>query len=559
MTSLMLEFPPLQMPATAARRRGVPAMKPRQLVRWAAQLPRGRHAVCVEQALVRLRELNGHPYPVTRRERLLGVLAPVADELAAGLVSELNRVTVPLSVRTRANAAALDEVLEALIGAYKLLTRQWVGQVARRGTRPASESHRMLAAGVHRIMDLLGQRLLNGYRLYGPAPSGVWRELHLLYRYAEERALHRIKIAPTHTTCRSDCIHTTYLRLLLLALAEPASLMPDEIETLYQWLAEHAGACALTTLERLVGYGEFVVDFGLDRPPRFVSDAARWQAADARVIELTPLRRRVEQQLQPLLRAGLERQGSRGLQQRQQRDLLLRLAETWQGGRARKMPRRARPGRVSLTLGLLASHASLYGTRRYTPAMDELKLHGLQDTVAASEFARVFRQALEADKRNAGLSAPIWSDWQRTNISGTGLGLHHNHESCPPVRPGELVVYRPADSVRPWHIGVIRWLRSESEGGLDIGVSTLGRHAIAVSLRGLSGPATGVDYTRGLLLALRDGTRTVPTLLTSETRYDIGCEVLVNDGRQLRQVRLTRLRLVSRHFAQFDYQTLAAP
>lgn len=580
-TGLLPEFPPLQLPVRTPTGRRSGMLKPRQLARWAAQLPRANLSVCVEQVCERLRALNAQDYPLSRRERLLAVLAPLADELIKDLAGQLGTVCLPMPTRGRASLTALSALLAALTEAYKLLAQQWSEQLLRRGGGARPEEAAGLAACVQRIMDLLGQRLLVAYRCYAPPPPGLWRELHLLYRYAEDRDWQRFPVVPMHGERRVDDIHAGYMRQLLLALAEPAGLMPDEIVALDLWLAEVVGECTLSAQWEMGGAGDFMIDLGLDRPPRYQSAEIPWQGIDVRVIELAALRRRVEQQLQPLLRRGLEQQGSRSLLLRHKRDLLLHLAETWRGGRVRKTPRRPRPGLVRLAVGLSPACTCLRDTRRPTPTMDELKLCSTREDMAAADFASRYRAALEADKHLAAATAPMWSDWRRTNLSATGLGLHHAAEGCPAVRPGELLIFRVQegrgedarlakrrveDGTAGWCIGVIRWLRSDEEqadeeqawagGGVNMGVWELGRDGIAVHTRGLGGPAAGTGYTGGLLLALHEGSRTVPTLLTAETRYDVGSEILINDGRELRRVRLTRLRLITRHFARFDFQTI---
>lgn len=70
---------------------------------------------------------------------------------------------------------------------------------------------------------------------YLPVDSAIWRRLHRLYSFAEREKIERVPVAlyakQEETSCTSE-----YLQPMMLHLANPASLLPDQIEMIDFWL-----------------------------------------------------------------------------------------------------------------------------------------------------------------------------------------------------------------------------------------------------------------------------------------------------------------------------------
>ncbi len=100
------------------------------------------------------------------------------------------------------------------------------------------------------------------------------------------------------------------------------------------------------------------------------------------------------------------------------------------------------------------------------------------------------------------------------------------------VRIGELVGLSPAIAggvdrgpESPWLIGIVRWLRSETNGDLHVGVELLARNARPAAIRGIDDKGARGPVQRALLIELENGAQKLllPSVGGRQFRgYEIG-------------------------------------
>lgn len=97
-----------------------------------------------------------------------------------------------------------------------------------------------------RAMSCITSRMLGLGHAYRAVPAALWQQLHLLYRYAEERrvAAKRIKDALNHEDGTNSC-EAAYAKALLLGLADPQQLTSRQILQLDRWLDRWSARAAL--------------------------------------------------------------------------------------------------------------------------------------------------------------------------------------------------------------------------------------------------------------------------------------------------------------------------
>jgi len=553
-----MQLPELRL---AARERGMRApTRPRQLARWARTLPQGDGRRAAADVLGQLRRLNLHDYAPRQRASLNGIVRPLAESVLEALRRPLRGGSLAVEDGQRGAAADIQQLLQALADADRLVIEGLSAQ-----SRPKPADTPLLAEAVHGEVTALSQRLLESYRVYHSEPPGVWRELHRLYRFAEERGLLERTVGDPHgqrPPAVRRSIELAYKRIVLLAIAEPYHLMPGEAGELYDTLAGWAGACEIRPLGELPPNGDYIVDLAVDMAPRYVPGDMQVKPAAGHILDIDAVREALDAAIQPLLSQAREGAAASRLAERQRRDRLMRLADTWSGHPARRAPRRAHRAQIQMTAGLNGCHYQLSGGAAFTPEMDALKITtsarrpSSMDLPASAEqtpqalFATAYREALQRDKRHQDRGTYAVHPWLQINDSEAGIAL-----SCPPervggVRVGELAAYRFTAGQGPaWRIGAVRWLRQGDSGTVEMGIKNLADRAIAIGAKGIAGVGAHSEYFRALLLA-GDG---AATLITPAAIFDVGSELLINDRRQLRRVRLTRLLLSTRAFTQFEY------
>ncbi len=138
----------------------------------------------------------------------------------------------------------------------------------------AREARPRLLPGSGRNLPRLLQRSLEGmartvtacYRAYSPIPPKTWLDAHRIYDFARERNLHQ---QPLDAANPQVTLEAMYVRMLLLALANPYGLLPGQLDTVLQYLDAHAHWAKLTDIAPVhrMAKAVAIVPVGHDFPP----------------------------------------------------------------------------------------------------------------------------------------------------------------------------------------------------------------------------------------------------------------------------------------------------
>lgn len=563
-SGVRMTLPRLNIPSQDVGQRPKPYYRPRQLEQWAAELAIGNTTVAAHQMLEQLRSLNRACYPARERLRLHNALRPVFSELLHALRQSLRQASIPLDYKNQYNASLVQQLYEEMAIGYKLI----VSEFALTAKLKELENLLMQEAAYLSIV-YLSHRLVEAYSLYQPEPVHVWSDLNQLYLFAETRQFHLNTIddpLPDTTLAIYPTIDFAYKRIVLLALAEPYHLMQYEADDLFRLVAASVPSCQIENYNDIVTSGEYIIDLHADAGPRFIAQDQEWRAASPRLVDITQVKSQLNTHLQRLLRSSSQyaQLEAVSLVERQQRDMLLRLADAWSASLVRKSNRFNLDAEVELTPGLNACHHYISNSSMFTPEMDELKL-----TVDKTDpgvdvhtvFATAYREALQKDRRHAFQQYQLNPWWQR-NVSPIGIALDYNHPDAGlDIRVGELVAYRFANrKKRRWNIGVIRWLQHENtdsqKASIHTGIMNLANGAIAVGTKAIKGLGSGTDYFRALMIPKQISIEQTRSIIVPALLYDVGSVLTINMRQRLFHVRLSRMMLSTRSFSQFEFEVI---
>lgn len=562
-----MALPNLSIPSQDLSRRPRPYMRPRQLQLWAAELPIGNTTVAAHQMLEQLKTLNRSRYPVKERLHLHNSLRPVLSELTHAMRHPLRQTSIPLDYKHQYNANLAQQILEQMAIGYKLV----ISELAI-NSRLKEYDSLLLQEATYLAILYLGQRLLEAYSLYQPIADKVWLDLNQLFLFADNRQIHLNTIDdmyPDTAIAIYPTIDFAYKRILLLALAEPYHLMQYEAEDLYRFVATSVQSCKLENYPAVLANGEYMIDLAGNCGPRFISPDQEWEAAEPRIIDISVITAQLNKHLRRLLTNnahGAELEAV-SLVERQQRDMLLRLADAWNGALVRKAKRFTLDAETELGCGLNTSHYFLSNGSLFTPEMDELKLVANLDEKEDkihTVFATTYREALQRDRRHSFQQYQLNPWWQR-NISPIGIALNcENSEYNLDMRVGELVIYRfSRKPTRRWHIGVVRWLQQgnnlDNHGNINIGIMNIANGAVAVGSKATKGLGSGTDYFRSLLIPKQVSVQQTRSIIVPAFIYDVGTILVVNMRQRMFHIRLTRMMLSTRSFTQFDFEVIERP
>jgi hypothetical protein len=547
---------------------------PKQARAWLAALPladSGDSARDIYQALYTLNRLELAPH--TRLELMALYRAPVAT-VSTVLHSQYSGLGLPLAPGMRQLAEFIRQLqMEMAIG-YKCAIQDL------REARVSWGRKYQLALASARAMDYLGEVLLRSYQAYMPPPSGVWTEIHTLFRYAEEQdSLEQ----PVEVSDEGDGGTTTisrrYRQILLLALCNPYQLPHNECNHVNAFLAAWANKALIDVQLNIADpTGHFLINLALDAPPTaMVQQQALKASPELRVLNTIEVARivhgfikRLEQgESVRLLKLGDEISDSGG------REMLRRMIKLLGLTPRRKFARTKTRGHMSLCTGINALHFFSSGRKPFTPPQAEVrqeptKVPAAVDPAAGDENAdsadsEVIDVALlatraelprwlSAAKLTTPESFPV-DRWRLQDESARGLLLAREGDLAGQVRVGDVLGMQGGHDTSAWHIGVIRWIKSPEPRQVEMGVERLAPKVTPVAVRssGVARP-TG-RYTQALLLPAMPVLQRPATLLIPRGLYDASHELELVVGTEApRAVRI--LKLLERT-ASFDLVVFA--
>jgi hypothetical protein len=126
---------------------------------------------------------------------------------------------------------------------------------------------------------------------------------------------------------------------------------------------------------------------------------------------------------------------------------------------------------------------------------------------------------------------------------------------------GEVIAFKSehAPGADDWSIGVVRWLRTDAQESLELGIGLLADDALAVAARGVKGVGKDSEYFRSLLIPKRDPRRYTTTLIVPAAVFDVGSVIFVNTGTDVFFAQLTKLMDATNSFSLFQFKIVDAP
>ncbi|MHB1950789.1 MAG: hypothetical protein ACYCQK_04875 [Acidiferrobacteraceae bacterium] len=451
-------------------------LRSRKARHWVEQLPIADSVQTARQLYRAVYRLNRSQLRAEDRLDLMELYSAPVSAVSDLLSVHLEQFVLPLAGKKRRLADFLRGLHMEMAYGYKAA----VQEMADRRT-PAEEQ---LTIAIRRAIECLGNVLAYSYRVYIPYPSGVWRELHALYAYAE----HHGYVGEEGAVNRSvETIRHRYLEALLLGVTGPYQLFPGDCKRIE------------TLLRRVVTPGRidlhdpddvrqrFLVDLVSDAPPTWGSLPKA--TASLRVLDVGGLQRYAARMYERITQDNAAARDTLGLDMlgTAAAALLDRLLRTLGTPPIRRSERVKGKGMVAACTGFKASHFFLTGQagideERPKPELllraeteDYIDLD--EDNVCRTTAAEYFRVL----------------PWIVRDEGPSGLSLVRDGSEVLSVQTGDLVAVERAP--RAWQLAVARWLKTPDADRLEIGLEILSTRPKAVFIETRYGrkPAILVD------------------------------------------------------------------
>jgi cyclic-di-GMP-binding protein len=302
-----------------------------------------------------LAALNRLDMGESRRGELVAQYWKAAQHLWTPLSREFIRAPQPLRGEAQDAARAAITLAAELSNAYKRMLETELDK------RISLGGARLQTALVRRSLHAGARVLSNSYLSYSPVPPQTWHDLHAIYAFARSRNLHQAA-----GTGDAGDAHSTpeqiYVQSLLLALANPYGLFPNQIETAIRYLAEHSDVVRLTDVAPVhrMARAVAIVPIGHDFPPFSANKGGAVNGSKLFLLTFD-LAFKLQEQIRTVESGGEPPDGFRPGATNRARNLVLlrRLLRQWAIPPARQFSRLPSRGRVVALAGFLnAWHGS---------------------------------------------------------------------------------------------------------------------------------------------------------------------------------------------------------
>lgn len=339
---------------------------------------------------------------------------------------------------------------------------------------------------VQRILRLTGQQMLEYHDLYQSVPDALWKQLHKAYASAEERGLEKITLKdPLNRMRENTRPEAAYAQVLLVDLADPFHHSTKHRDQIDRWLEKWASRVTLAKTPTVphpeLKLPAMVVD--LNRSTGIQFGTPFESGGNVRHLDLTLLAATLLKRIRHLRKGGAPAELDMGeeCQQPGCEALLTQLYQQWcEPPQSRAYERRPGGEKAQVSFSIAAIHFFCNGGKLFRqPGEREHQDMGWREAQDLKIFGHVSSQTKKLQASQIGFAAEIWQiqDESALGFKLTADGLHAAR-----VALNQLVAIRHPQA-KHFAIGMIRWMRFDPNGDLNIGIRAFPGIPMAVGMR----------------------------------------------------------------------------
>jgi hypothetical protein len=463
---------------------------------WRERLPLTNAGACQAALAGQARLLAAAQLAPTARLELLELLRELAATVLGEIARKYRGRPVPLDDDERAVWEGVVAVWFALAVAYDSL-------IGSAGTAPPQLAPH-LPRLCQRALRLTGLAMLEHSRVYRTVPAALWKQLHRVYRQAENAGVAAAPVddpvgrAPSASSCAAAYVHA-----LLMQLAQPDALSLQQMDTVDRWLDRWEGLVGVATEAPPAGaIPRIAVDLAGDKGASILQGAP---GAALRYLHLDKLSVALRQAGAGLKQGNSATQLGLGNVPRDACDKLLVLLHVqWCAAGTGRADERT-PGGLVVTISpnLASIHYHMTG-RAFRQPGGEISARERQNIDMMGFISESADRAL-VSQRSASVET-----WVIVNKSASGfLGMCKDPKSATHVSHNQLLgLKNPSNNLM--YLGTVQRLNVDDAGGIWVGLRLITSSAQAVAVRNPTAlGADAVKYERALLVP-EDAARKVP-------------------------------------------------
>jgi len=496
--------------------------RPKQLKEWLNDLPLTNLTDVCRTLDDEISALNQQKVVMEKRLKLLELYRSVIFKLLPAMEDQYVATRLPQPGKNRQMAEQARQLLMELANGYKIILLDY------QNARITLGKGKIAVAAAQRAMSALSRILMTCYQTYAPAPSGIWFEIHQIFRFAIEQDIANETIADEE---RESSVNLVYKQTLLLALSNPYHLSPGEVAFIQDYLAVFGGLAQLQAFAPTGNpIGLFLAQTHSDKPPKpLPQDLYEVDNRSDILLNTLELAHALHHHIEKLNSGELPKNMNLPdvAREANHRDLLKRLLKSWSAAPKRVFNRAQNISSTQVCIGLPSLHHFL-GGREFGESSD-----------------LSFVQPIEDQRFISG-------KWLVINESAGGLALSGTFETLPQIRPGDVIGLK-ADGANEWNVGAVRWVKSGKADHLEIGTQLVAPKADPARIKpSIASPAE--TFQAALLLPEILLLKQPETLIAPRGTFGPQRELLLElDGNTTQTVRSVKLVEQTAGYERFEF------
>ncbi|MBI3897801.1 MAG: hypothetical protein HY308_05815 [Gammaproteobacteria bacterium] len=517
----------LSVPSISTRLLTDVEQRPAKVEKWLATLPLLNVTETGHKLHSTLNTYNRTTLEPALRLKLLELYRAPIKQIGLELQKQYVGLPLPLSERHKSIAEQNREFQVELAHGYKQIVLAHANALTPKTFKEAVE----LALPVQRAIRHLTEVVLTSHLSYSPVPPGVWREIHQLYRHAEQLHLTIAQIDdPLNGARGKGTIADAYKHALLIDLGDPYHLPSRMIAKIDQYLDSYADLAVLqAAAARPEPNCQFLIDLEDDRAGMIDSaDIVLQQPARYRLLNTFDLARSIHAQITQLqsgrtpevagLPANYFKDGGQ--------EMLVRLINVWGINPKRAFRRNERgDAKADIAIGVDAINFWLHGGRKLLQSSIDV------GPVRERHSVGTFGGQIGAGTANV----HEYSNWDVDDESAGGMSLSKVGTIRRRVRVGDVVAIRLVGT-ETWTIAVVRWLKSPNPSNVEMGTQRLAPTARPVLVKAVAGEKEESDFLAALLLPAIPALKEPETLVIPPNLFRPDRVIFLDDGALLTRI-----------------------
>lgn len=357
------------------------------------------------------------------------------------------------------------------------------------------------------------------YQTYTQQAENIWKEMHIIYKYADECKIsdHKINLEQNEKETPIETI-TPYKQALFIAITSPYEWRQIEQTIIYNYgelWNQYITIREIKSDDVANKSGMFFIPLNEDLPPYSFNFNPNISTANGATLDVSKLINYLKKEANNLIN---DKPKEANLAVYSFEKLIKHLTEKTK----RKQQRFYILGNVFITFGFPATHYYINKKRIFTQESigANSNFNNIQELELGSsilEESTDNNQGFQIDKALYGCKL--------TNIHAEGAGIIFQENQFPPIQPIEIIAMAVVIDNKSdldethWNIGTIRWIKHDREKKLMAGIEIFAPFAIAAAVQIIKN-GVAVGYFQRAFLFYNDNENKF-NLITPTVKFEV--------------------------------------